>query len=962
MSKKVKKRLTVLGIILAAAALLVLLANVLPGSGDSRTVAGEESEFVDATYQSYLSEHGFDGTFAQGECVFDLKNYTGTENLTAEIVGESLKIGETGDVTVPVSVAETGFYNIEITYLNIEGTTATPERGMLIDGEQPFDGLSQISFYRQWKNSADGTIVNKRGSEVRPSAVEVFSQQTFYLADSQRRTLTPYAIYFEAGEHTITFTESKEPLQIDSIALKKAPEYMTYEEYLTEGISEYDGENIVCQAERAEGGTVDIIKTSPTIGTTSDYSSMYTVPTHTYKVMLNTIGGTTWVNPGDAIEWTVNVPSEGYYQLAFRARQNTNRGVMSFRRLRINGEVPFKEAEEIGFSFSGGFQNYVLSLGDEPMLLHLNEGENTISLEIVLGDFAYALSTIEDSVIVLNDMYRRILQITGTVPDRYIDYELDTKIEDFEETMTEQYEKLMSVVDNVVAITGEKGERTVTIEKAALQLKRFAEEPDRVKLEISDFKSNVSSLGTWMLNIAEMPLEVDSFTLSAPKAVLKSAEPNMLLGAWNEFKRFMATFLTNTSQIASNTDSTDDAIMVWIASGRDQAQIIQNLIDDSYIPNSGKSVKFQLTPAGVLLPATLAGTGPDVSLAMAQASIVDFAVRNAVTDLTVFDDFEEQAAKFKTSAIEAVTYNGGIYGLPETQSFSMLFYRKDILDSLGLEVPQTWDEVREMISVLHTNQYDFYIPTTGLFSTLVIQNGGDMYSGEGSDYGIQSGLSSEEAMVAFKELTEFFTAYKLPVSADFSNRFRVGEIPIGIADYTTFNQLEIFAPEIKGLWSFAPLPGVKDAETGEINNTAVSGSVHTAILSKSQKQDDSWEFVKWWLDEETQVNYANTLEAVMGSGARYATANPEVLRRLPWSTSQARLLLEQFDKTKGIPDVPGYYMTSRMVDFSFKNVVTEGQNAREALYLNIKDINDELTKKRKEFHLNYIEEEGVGNE
>ena len=406
-----------------------------------------------------------------------------------------------------------------------------------------------------------------------------------------------------------------------------------------------------------------------------------------------------------------------------------------------------------------------------------------------------------------------------------------------------------------------------------------------------------------------------------------------------------------------------DALKVWMQTGRDQSNVVKNQVDNSFSAVSDVKVNLQLIPAGVILPATLAGNGPDVVMNMGQATIIDFAIRGAISDLTQFPDFEEQASRFYPSALETVTYHGGVYGLPETENFSMLFYREDILSELGLEVPKTWDEVGEMISVLHINNYDFYMPSALMINTMVYQNGGNLYHGsEGetyydknenivktvdganavgvsTDYGIESGLRDEEAMVAFKRLCEFFTAYNLPVSADFSNRFRTGEIPIGVADYTTYNSLEIFAPEIKGLWNFAPLPGFED-ENGNIVNTAVATSVHTSILSSSERQEDSWDFLKWWLSDDAQVEFAQTIEAIMGSGARYATANKNVLRQLPWSAVQADTLLEQFENTVGIPDVPGYYMTGRMVDYAYKNVVTDGQNPREALYLNVKDIND----------------------
>ncbi len=1007
--KKKNVKLIVLASVLAVCLILVGLAFVLPGNSDSTANAGVQGEFVDTSYAEYLKSVGYgpDSVLSSDVVVVDVTNFTtpaegeavavvedatdvvedatdvvedatdvvetiAVDTNVAKVVDGGVAISERGNVTWSFNVATEGFYNLKFNYTSIDGTTSNPQRTLLIDGVQLFDGMRQVDFKRIWDN---GEITSKGGDEIRPTAQEVFESVDMYVSDTNMRTLSPYVFFLTAGEHTLTLEENREPVQINAITFEKAPVEPTYEEYLAlhANAATYAGENMVMQAERYEGGTKRITKSSPSIGVSTDYSSSYTYPYHHWNQLLNIVGGSNWATAGQSITWTIEVPEEGFYQITPRARQNVNRGVKSFRRLKVNGEVPFKEANKIGFDYATSFENYVISDAEgNPLLFFLNAGENTITMDVVLGDFANALSSVEDSVLELNNIYRKVVQITGVVPDTYIDYEIATKVVDFQETMQQQADVLYSVVDELVAITGEKGSGTIQIEKVARQCAQFAEEPDDVVDEISDFKSNISALGTWMLEISSMPLEIDSFTLSAPDADLAYAEPNGIVAAANEAIRFIATFVVDDTQIASDSEVTNDAVKVWIATGRDQAQIIRNLVDGSYSPEHEKSIDLQLIPGGVLLPATLAGNGPDISLSNGQASVVDFAVRGALADLTQFEDFDKIAAQFEESAIKTASYDGGVFGLPETQSFSVLFYRSDILEELGLEVPKTWDDVQDAINILHINNYDFYIPTSALYSTLVFQYGGDLYHGaagtvdengyeyaaDGSDYGIRSGLRDEPAMLAFQKLTEFFTTYALPVSADFSNRFRTGEIPIGVADYTLFNTLEIFAPEIKGLWNFAPIPGYKDPVTGEVNNVAVSASSHTIMMESSKKKDDAWEFLKWWLEEDTQVQYGNTLEAILGSGARYATANTKVLTQLPWATRQSDVILEQFEHTIGVPDVPGYYMTGREIDYAFKGVVTDGQNPREALYLNVKEINDELTNKREEFHLTRYNEEG----
>ena len=206
-------------------------------------------------------------------------------------------------------------------------------------------------------------------------------------------------------------------------------------------------------------------------------------------------------------------------------------------------------------------------------------------------------------------------------------------------------------------------------------------------------------------------------------------------------------------------------------------------------------------------------------------------------------------------------------------------------------------------------------------------------------------------MEAFKWFTDLFTVHGLEVQADFSNRFRTGEMPVGVTDYTTYCTLEIFAPEIKGLWSFSPLPGtLKD--DGAIDNTYVCDTVQTVMMKGCDDQEAAWEFIKWWNETDQQVAYATTLESIMGAAARYPAADPEVIRRLPWSNAEQAQLLRQYEHLTSMPAVPGYYMNTRMISYAFEDVVADLANPRETLYLNIRDIDKELTKKREEFGLN----------
>ena len=970
-----KKKLLIAVCVIVVLVVAVVLVNALTGK-DKGHYAMPATETViarEGSYQAYLDQHGFTDVLSTAVIDVDVAAYEKSDDSNAQALAEGVDTGDVGSVTWKFNVQEEGFYNLEVGYMALVGTTSDIQRRVLIDGEAPYEALSQIVFKRLWR---DEDIRLKNDNEIRPNADEVFAVQTVYLEDYDRRSGAPLIFHLTAGEHALSFEAVKEPMEVISLTFKAAPELEAYETVLAKWQSEgksYTGEAIVGQAERraakegqdateltVENKTVDIFKSSPAITVQKNYSDAALVPYHAWHILYPTIGASNWAQPGDALTWQIEAPEDGLYVLTFKGRQ-TSRGVTSYRRLSVNGAVPFAEAEVIGFGYSGTMQNYTLANEKgEPYYVYLHKGANDIKLECVLGGIGGVLSEVEEALRNLNALYLATIQITGNVPSQFIDYEIAKKVPAFVDTMQAESDRLFSLVDKMVEITGEKGENTAMLEKMAIQAEGLADDPENIVKELSQLKNNISALGTWIVNISTMPLELDSLIISADAASLPSPTEGWLQGNIAEIQRFWSTFFHSTSDLVSDDSGEKKAssIKVWMASaGREQAQIIQNMIDETFSPNTDIAVNLQLIPMDVVLRAALAGNGPDVVIGLNQATAQDFAMRGAIVNMAEFKDYAEYVKRYSEGVLRATQYGEGAYGIPEQVSFQMLFYREDVLEELGLTVPTTWTEVMEMIPVLNRENYEFYMPSTrvatglNVFQAMIYQNGGEIYEGEGVDYGIASALHTDEAMEAFKWYTDLFTVHGLEVQADFSNRFRTGEMPVGVTDYTTYCTLEIFAPEIKGLWSFSAFPGsVK--EDGTLDNTYVCDTVQTVIMNGADDKEAAWEFVKWWNETDQQTSYATTLEAIMGAAARYPAADPNVIRNLPWSNTESKQLLAQYEMLTSMPAVPGYYMNTRMISYAFEDVVADLANPRETLYLNIRDIDKELTKKREEFGLN----------
>lgn len=870
--------------------------------------------------------------------------------------GKAVITPDAGSISWNVNIDNPGLYNVRIHYFPIKGKSSSIEREFSINHEVPFKEAEIILFNRLWGNRDAEVKRDDRGNDLRPIQVEKPAWQLTAFADSDGYYDEPYLFRFGQGAQTLTLTALREPMAIDYIELYQDRTLTTYAEtksaYEAAGIGPAKDQFLLVQGEDA------ILKSSPTLFPVSDRSSASVMPQDDSKIRINTIGGTNWKLPGQWIEWDIDVKEDGLYRIALKRKQDQLRGIYATRSLMIDGEYPFKEMKRIRFDFNRDWKMDVLG-GDEPYLFHLTKGKHVIRLTNTLGDIGPLLQTIESSVRELNDMYRKILIITSNTPDPYRDYQLEKRIPSMVDVFKKQAETIRSVADYLEQATGERSDKVAVLHTLVGQLEQMAANPDTVAKRLGSFKINIGGLGTWILTVREQPLTLDYLIVSSPDRKLPKAGASFLDTAEHELGAFAASYTQDYDSIG-NTGKSDRSVDVWITTGRDQAQVLKSLIDESFTPDTNISVHLKLVPGNILLPATLAGEGPDVAMQIGEDVPVNYAMRKAAADLSEFSDFKEVAARFRDSALTPYRYSGGVYALPEQQTFPMLFYRKDILKELDLEPPKTWQDVYNMIPVLQKHNMDFWLPLdnpgsgtnnamlvpNATFSMLLYQNGGQFYSNDGK----KSALDSDMSMDMFKKWTQFYTNYKFPVIADFPNRFRTGEMPIGIADYTTYNMLTVMAPEIKGLWDFTMVPGT-EKDDGTVNHNVASHTTSVMLLDRSDDKQSAWAFMKWWTDKDTQVAYGREMEGLLGESARYPTANIEALEELPWPVKDYRNLEGQWQWVQGIPQVPGGYFTGRHLDNAFRKVINANENPREALSDYILYINNEIEVKRKEFNL-----------
>lgn len=949
---------------------------------------------------------------------------------TDKVNDKLLYTPDTGSVTWEINVPEEGLYNLKLTYYPIAGTSSSIERRLNINGKDIFDKTTTFVFSRVWGNGLDiveldtsdannyfsylKPEIDTRGNDVKPKQQENPEVKTAYFKDDMGYTTEPYQFYFKKGVNTITLTAVKENVLVDKITVESIQETPSYEEYkaLNAGKTTTSG----TFSTRVEGEAA-ISKSSPTLYPQTDRTSSMTYPYEYTETKLNSIGGDSWRVLGDWITWEVEVPADGYYNISLRAKQATVRGMYSNRIVYIDDEIVFDELKQTIFSYSADWQLLTLGNENESFEFYLTKGTHTITMEVTLGDYAALVEEIEDIVAYLNDLYLEIIKFTTTSPDPGRDYYLADRTElDLINRLTIAKERLETVSQAISDISGTQSDKTGVIDTFVIQLEDFLKDNARsLPKRLGTFSNNISSLGTILADLREAPLMIDYIMVHTPDYELPKANESFLKGLWDGIVNFFCSFFIDYSSIGA-IDAGDtkikETIEVWMTLGRDQANVIRRLADEKFTPETGIQIDLKITGTDVLLKSTLAGIGPDVAINVDSSLPVNYGLRNAVYDISQFDDYEEVASQFSASGNAQFTFdwdgaNGRgveVYALPEKELFLMMFVRDDVMEKYGWEdkIPNTWDEVIDLVADLQAESLQFYLPVNDsgatalnpIFVSLLYQMGGELYINGNKE----TGLLDEIGMEAFETWTEFYTLYSFPSYASFINRFRTGEMPIGIAYYETYNTLSVFAPELRGSWSYYPIPGsyrVDDNGNTYIDHTSTVSGSGAVILKGPAEADDSirdasWEFLKWWTSTETQTLFGKEMEGILGSAARQSTANVEALKGLAWPKDDLDQLLKQWGfseestdtitvngvevatfKTVGkdgkeynnvygvhhMPQIAGSYITGREVENAFREVINNLINAKETLYEYANNINNEIDRKRAEFGLPLADDE-----
>lgn len=936
------------------------------GDGSSAATTGTDS-IRQTSYTNYVKKYTDaarpDKTVEVLGKDYDPASVTDAQITVTTVDGENDVMqwaNQEGSVSWTVNIPETGVYNIKMIYEALESNTNDVEFSLLIDGESPYATASRITLSKRWINESE-IKQDSRQNDIRPGQISTPCWQETPLEDIDGLFNEPLEFYMEAGEHTITFESEKAEFAVKSFTFYQYEAPAAYTAPSDSDLTQAQGQKITLEGETAA------YKSSRTLYPTADKSSYLTSSANgssPTKTRYNTIGSGSWTQSTQTVTWEFNVDKAGYYKIGIRGRQDQMRGMYSNRRLYVNGEVPCLEANQIKFYYDTDWSiTTPKSENGDDLYFYLQAGTNTISLEAVPGEIGEIMGDLDELVYNINSYYRQIRQITGPDPDEYNNYMIDTAIPSIVPDFKEYAKTLRDKKAEIEKLSGSGGTEAETLEKMAIVLDKCIKKPDLIPEMMSQIKDNITSVSSFVNQYREQPLEVDMIEVATSDQDFTSCDKSFFGSLGFGFKGFIGSFFEDYNALS---DEDESAMECWVMLGRDNAEALQQLISSEYNPTAKTKINLKLVQGGIV-EATFAGKGPDLALFMGGDFPIQLAARGVLTDLTTFSDFDEVKSRFADDATVLYQYNGGTYGLPCDQTFPMLFYRSDILSEYGIDPAtdlNTWDGLLNCLPTLQRNYLEVglilpVMTSTGgttqvsaitepgnTFAMLLLQQGLNYYNEEQT----KTTFDTQEAVNAFDTWTKFYTTYSFQQTYDAFTRFRTGDMPVVIQNYTFYNQLSVAAPEIKGCWGFQPVPGTVQ-EDGTINHASNSNGSGAIIFTKAADQEGAWDFIKWFTSTDAQVKYGNNIESILGTMGRYATANEEALQQLSWTTSEVNLLLDQLNSQVEIPIIPASYGVTRNVMNAFRAVVNDYDNARDTLFWYNKDINDEITRKLEDLGL-----------
>jgi len=245
------------------------------------------------------------------------------------------------------------------------------------------------------------------------------------------------------------------------------------------------------------------------------------------------------------------------------------------------------------------------------------------------------------------------------------------------------------------------------------------------------------------------------------------------------------------------------------------------------------------------------------------------------------------------------TFDGRIYSFPFNKSVQALYYNVELMDSLGLRPPETWEDYRNVLIALTldgNNDGDLldncdrwgtaFNPSVGMFENLLLQRGGSLLNGDST----RTAFASREGIDALQLLIDLiYNDRSARISSGYTHQNDFASGTVGLVQGSTVSlafmrrNMERMQESGENVFTLgiAPLPG--DRKQAVI----IAGTNVILFRSDSTEVQAGWEFIKWFTEPRQQARWSAATGYVPAT--RTSMDYPEIQ--------------EQFHRYTGLKDV-----------------------------------------------------------
>ena len=849
-------------------------------------------------------------------------------------------------VSYKVDIPETSNYSFYISNHLLGNGFKDSEFAVAIDGEMR---LERGKIRALLRNESEEFKIDSYGNEICPSQQTILEWAEQGLYDYQYISPLPYSFNLTSGEHTITLYQiAGEEIALSNIVLHKMVNIPSYESYS----STYQNKEVGARLDDIEGE--HFYYKNDTTPIPSNSADINVNPYKTMEAKLNVLSNFSLSN--QIISYKFNAPQNGNYIINLNANVNNSNHV-TFASIFIDGQIPFGEMLHYPFAPTRGFEEIVLKNSKSSYRFYLTQGEHILSIKIDNSLYKDINEVLNNSIDQLNSIYLSLKRIAGTSTGNK-EWDPDTDFPGIKERITDIYASINSLIPLIYEINGSKAnfQSIIYLRSAISALKGILDKPRSIPNQYAKFSEGSGSIIQHLANatsdLSTSPLEIDRIIIGNNQSYKIKNKKNGFDSFVEKVKKFFISFTYDYS----GKSVKDDTLEIWVARSRQYVDLMQELIDNSdFKEQTGYNVKFViLSDESKLILSNAAKISPDGVMGISNWLPYEMGIRDLTVDLTQFEDYGEVIDRFSSGAMISLIADEKGLALPETQDFYVMYYRKDICEEYGFELPNTWKEVTGLLPRMQRNGFNFYIPLStssaskSIMTTapFIYQHGGNLFS----DDGLKTTIDEEDSLQGIKMMTELFTIYGLESQvANFFNSFRNGSLPIGVSTFDTYVKLTLSAPELTGKWDITIAPGVE--RDGQIQRWQTGSAQSMCLINKGEKKNNAgWELLKWWSSKDVQSEFAKRLSLQFGKGYIWNSANLEAFKEsIIFTDAEKATILEQWKYMRESPRVPGWYMLERELSNAWNNIVLNSKNTRATIEDAVDLINKELTRKLQEF-------------